>query len=150
MNEIKSYYLVSEETLPPVVRKVIDARKFLAQGTAKTVLEAVRMAGISRSVFYKYQDAYKPVFTNGQHQTLTLGMTLKDVPGVLVAVLQEVARQSFNLLTINQTIPLEGSANLTLTIESSEKSDDQPEQLLAALRRIPEIARVAILAQGVR
>ena len=42
--------------LPEVFTKVVEAKRYMAQGKAKSYSDAAKMAGISRSAFYKYKD----------------------------------------------------------------------------------------------
>ncbi len=50
----QKHFLVSEDAVPPVFSKVLQAKELLATGQAKDVTEVVKMVGISRSVYYKY------------------------------------------------------------------------------------------------
>ena len=56
MNENPEKIVVDSDLIPEVLLKVIEAKKLLSQGKAKNSSEAARMAGISRSAFYKYKD----------------------------------------------------------------------------------------------
>ncbi len=51
-------------------------------------------------------------------------MNLDHTPGLLSSVLNGVAMYGANVLTINQTIPINGIANVTLTIETNELLGD--------------------------
>ncbi|MDL2288820.1 ACT domain-containing protein, partial [Oscillospiraceae bacterium OttesenSCG-928-F05] len=56
------FYLVEASALPEVYTKVLEAKEYLESGIARTIGEAVRLAGISRSAFYKYKDAVRPFY----------------------------------------------------------------------------------------
>lgn len=48
--------LVDAALLPEVFGKVLEAKALLQSGQAETAAEAARLAGLSRSAFYKYKD----------------------------------------------------------------------------------------------
>ena len=51
-----SYLVIDKRVLPDVYEKVLFAKKLLKDGKVKEITEAVKIAGISRSVYYKYKD----------------------------------------------------------------------------------------------
>ena len=103
--ERKRLLLVDADALPEVFARVVDAKRFLATGEAATAAEASRLAGISRSAFYKYKDAVFPYDEKRSGRILTVHMVLRDRPGVLSAVLSAFADAGANILTVNQNIP---------------------------------------------
>ena len=58
--EQNSYLVIDERVLPEVYQKVVLASSLLESGEAANTSEAVKLAGISRSVYYKYKDAVFP------------------------------------------------------------------------------------------
>ena len=116
----QKYYIVSAEALPEVFIKVAEARRMLQVGEAATVGEAARMVGISRSAFYKY----KPFQDMKAGHIITFYALLKDNPGVLSNFLSIFANSGANILTINQTIPTNGCAGVTISAETSEMVED--------------------------
>ena len=122
--EKKKYYLVSAEALPEVFIKVAEAKRMLQVGEAATVGEAARMVGISRSAFYKYKDAVQPFQNMHAGHIITFYALLKDNPGVLSNYLSIFANSGANILTINQTIPTNGCAGVTISAETSEMVED--------------------------
>lgn len=82
-----------------------------------TIQEAAEAVGISRSSFYKYKDDIFPFHENEKGQTVTLVVQMDDTPGLLAALMNSVAKYSANILTIHQSIPLNGVATLTLSVE---------------------------------
>ena len=48
--------LVDASALPDVFEKVLAAKALLASGEVDSASEAARMAGLSRSAFYKYKN----------------------------------------------------------------------------------------------
>lgn len=120
MSNQHKYYIVEASALPEVFVKVAEAKRLISTGEASTVNEATRMTGISRSAFYKYRDAVHPLYENTRGKTVTVSMNLDHTPGLLSSVLNSVAGEGANILTINQTIPINGIANVTLCIETNE------------------------------
>ena len=50
-----NYLLVDMSVLPEVYVKVIEAKGYLQSGEAANASQAAKMAGISRSAYYKYK-----------------------------------------------------------------------------------------------
>ena len=130
--EKKKYYLVSAEALPEVFIKVAEAKRMLQVGEADTVGEAARLVGISRSAFYKYKDAVQPFQNMRAGHIITFYALLKDIPGVLSNYLSIFANSGANILTINQTIPTNGCAGVTISAETSDMVEGLEELMARA------------------
>lgn len=117
MPDKANYYIIKRKALPEVFLKVVQAKKSLEQESALTVQEAVDAVGISRSSFYKYKDTIFPFYENSRGRAITIGMKIDDEPGILSELLNCIADFKANVLTIHQTIPINGAANITLTLE---------------------------------
>ena len=143
--EKKKYYLVSAEALPEVFIKVAEAKRMLQVGEADTVGEAARLVGISRSAFYKYQDAVQPFQNMRAGHIITFYALLKDIPGVLSNYLSIFAGSGANILTINQTIPTNGCAGVTISAETSEMVDGL-EELMSRAAAAQGVLKFEILA----
>lgn len=117
-----NYVLVNTEILPEVYRKVLSAKKFLASGEAKSASAAAKMAGISRSAYYKYRDKVFEYNPDNSEEIATLSLVLFDTKGVLSAVTNEIYLVGANVLAINQELPQNGVANVTLTVRIAEMS----------------------------
>ncbi len=141
----KKYYIVSEEALPEVFIKVAEAKRMLQVGEAKTVGEAAKKVGISRSAFYKYKDAVQPFQDMKAGHIITFYALLKDIPGVLSNYLSIFANSGANILTINQTIPTNGCAGVTISAETSEMSEELDE-MMARISGAPGVLRLEVLA----
>jgi len=124
MKEDENFYIVDKSVLPEVFIKVMEAKNLLETGKEKTVLLAVDKVGISRSAFYKYRDGIFPLYENTRGKTVTIAANLDDTSGLLSRVLNLIAEAGANILTINQTIPLNGIANVTITIETGKMNAD--------------------------
>jgi chorismate mutase len=115
--EKKKYFVVRERAVPEVLLRVVEAKKLLDSGKAATIQEATERLGISRSSFYKYKDDIFPFHEQAKGKTITLILQMEDEPGILSSVLQTIAQDKGNILTIHQSIPINGIASLTLSIE---------------------------------
>ena len=139
------YFIVDAEALPEVFLKVAEAKRMLETGEADTVNRATKVAGISRSAFYKYKDAVRPFNDMLNGRIVTFQIMMKDEPGVLSAVLNIFARTGGNILTINQGIPVSGCAAVTIGAETSGMHASLGE-LLEGVQSLPAVLRCEILA----
>lgn len=108
--EKKKYFVVRERAVPEVLLKVVQAKRLLDSGRAQTVQDAAEQTGISRSSFYKYKDDIFPFHEQARGKTITFIIQMDDEPGLLSAVLQTIAKFHGNILTIHQSIPINGVA----------------------------------------
>ena len=111
------YFVVRERAVPEVLLNVVAAKKLLESKRAATVQEAADAVGISRSSFYKYKDDIFPFHEEAKGKTITFIIQMDDEPGILSNVLRAIAQNHGNILTIHQTIPVNGVASLTLCID---------------------------------
>lgn len=137
-----SYLVVEEKALPEIYQKVVQANDLLKSGRAGSTSEAVRMAGISRSVYYKYRDAVFPYTRQGATGILTVQALLSDRPGVLVGFLTEFYESGANILTVNQNIPVKGRAYVTVSARVDQMEPPGVEQLLLNLRQVEGVVRL--------
>ncbi len=114
------YFLVNADILPDVYARVIEAKKLLAAGDAANATQAAKMAQISRSAYYKYKDGVFEYNSEASKDMITLSMKLEDTKGVLSAITNELYMVGANVLSINQEIPQNGIANVTLTMYVAE------------------------------
>ncbi len=142
---VTKYFLVASDVLPEVILKVAEANRMLRAGEARTALEAARAVGISRSAFYKYRDAVRPFTEMRTEHIITFYALLKNNPGVLSDVLSIFAASGANILTINQSVPTNGCAAVTISAETSAMSETL-EQLIAEVSALGGVVRFEILA----
>ena len=114
------YLLVNQDLLPAVYSKVAFAKSLLASGEALNATQAAKMAGISRSAYYKYKDGIFEYNPQNGGEVLTLSLKLKDTKGVLSAVTAELYRVGANVLSINQSVPQNGVADVSLAVYTAE------------------------------
>ena len=129
MDENLKFLLVDSKVLPEVFLKVTQAKMLLAQGKAKNASQAAQLAGISRSAFYKYKD-FVHLYDERMHEgIMTLSVTLEDQPGVLSSLLGELYRAGANVLTVNQNIPVDGVALVSISVRTNAQSKSRSEIL---------------------
>jgi len=145
MAKSPDYYIVEAASLPEIFHKVVEARRLLDTGEADTVNRAVQMTGISRSAFYKYKDAVWPFQDMLHGRIISLQLMMKDEPGILSAVLNLFADSGSNILTINQGIPLNGCAVVSISVETSAMRVTMTE-LLERISEHPGVLRSEVLA----
>ena len=146
MKEDKNYYIVDKSVLPEIFLKVMDVKNLLESKKEKTVQDAVNKVGISRSAFYKYRDAVHPLYENTRGKTVTISINLDHTPGLLSAVLNGIASEGANILTINQTIPINGIANVTISIETNEMQGDFS-RLMSRIEGLQGVQSMSIIAR---
>lgn len=118
MGEADRYFVVRRKAVPEVLLKVVEAKRLLDSEKVLTVQEAVDAVGISRSSFYKYKDDIFQFHDNTQGTTFTMTFQMDDEPGLLSDVLKIIAEYQANILTIHQSIPINGIASLSLSIQA--------------------------------
>ena len=117
-------YVVSEKALPEVLLQVVKATRLLDSEKVMTVGEATEAVGISRSSFYKYKDEINSFYDNSRGKTISFLLQIEDEQGLLAAVLKEIAKHGVNILTIHQSIPVNGIASLSISLEVVSEDTD--------------------------
>ena len=145
MSKEVKYYIVAANALPEVFIKVAEAKRMMQTGEADTVGDATKKAGISRSAFYKYKDSVQPFNDMKAEHIITFYGMLKDNTGVLSHVLGIFASSGANILTINQSIPTNGCAAVTISAETSGM-EQTLESLIAAASAVEGVMRFEIMA----
>ena len=145
MSKEVKYYIVAANALPEVFIKVAEAKRMMQTGEADTVGDATKKAGISRSAFYKYKDSVQPFNDMKAEHIITFYGMLKDNTGVLSHVLGIFASSGANILTINQSIPTNVCAAVTISAETSGM-EQTLESLIAAASAVEGVIRFEIMA----
>lgn len=146
MEDKSKYFVVKQKAVPEVLLKVVEAKKLLESERAITVQEATDKVGISRSSFYKYKDDIFPFYDNTKGKTVTLVVQMDDEQGLLSDLLHVVAVYRANILTIHQSIPVNGVATLTLSVEIRENTGNVS-GMIEELENLNGIHYVKILAR---
>ncbi len=146
MDKSQRYLLVASSALPEVFEKVISVKKTLSIHPEMAVNEAARLAGISRSAYYKYKDMVFPFYETSRGKVMTLLFVVEDFSGILSNIIQEIAAAQANILTINQNIPINGLADITISIETDHMT--KPLQtMMQNISRIDGVRRQELLAR---
>lgn len=130
--------------LPPVYHKVLTVKELLESGQADTVNEATEIADVSRSAYYKYKDYVFPF--NQMQGILTMLIAVVDMKGVLSDMLGFISDVGCNILTINQNVPVNGVANITITVQT-ENMRVSTDRLITGIQSVRGVRRVDILAK---
>ena len=146
MTEPTKYFVVTKKAVPEVLLKVVEAKRLLESGKLPTIQDAVDAVGISRSSFYKYKDDIFPFYDNTKGKTITLVVQMDDKQGLLSDLLHVVAVYRANILTIHQSIPVNGVATLTLSVEVREDTENVS-SMIDELEVLDGIHYVKILAR---
>ena len=120
--EKTKFFVVKQKAVPEVLLKVVEAKKLLESERVLTVQEATDRVGISRSSFYKYKEDIFPFYDNTKGKTVTFVVQMDDEQGLLSDLLHIVAIYKANILTIHQSIPVNGVATLTLSVEVKDNT----------------------------
>ena len=135
--------IVSSEVLPDIVLKVLAAKRMRARGEVSTSSEACRKVGISRSAYYKYKDSvfnYEEQLTNN---IVSVYCILRDEKGVLSSIISRLYELNTNILTINQNIPIDSVATVSVRFEHDALSTNV---LTEELSKVPGVVEVKIIS----
>jgi chorismate mutase len=141
------YALVRVDMLPEAIQKTLEAKKLLETGKVSKVQEAVEKVGISRSSFYKYKDGVFPFHAMVKEKIVTISLILEHRAGILSSVLSFLASASASVLTIHQTIPLQGEANVSMSVDTT-KVRMEINELLQGLVDLPGVRRAIVVGTG--
>ncbi len=139
------YILVDTRIAPEVFLKVVEAKKNLSSGKFSTVGDAIADAKLSRSAFYKYKNYVYPHSKVETEQIVTLFFSLDDIAGILSDLLILMSSAGANILTINQNIPANGVANVTVSMRT-EHMEMPLDAFVARLRSVEGVNKLEILA----
>lgn len=146
MKDNAKYYVVRRKAVPEVLLKVVEAKSLLESERADTIQDAVDAVGISRSSFYKYKDDIFEFHDNALGTTITLTFQMDDEPGLLSDVLKIIAEFRGNILTIHQSIPINGIASLSISIQILQTTGDVS-RMIHELENQRGVHHVKILAK---
>lgn len=145
MDEHIKYYVVKQKALPEVLLKVAQANG-LIETKGMSVADATEKVGISRSSYYKYKDDIFPFRDNVKGKTITFVLSMDDEPGLLSLVLKKVAEFQANILTIHQTIPVNGVASLTLSVDILPNTGDSS-RMIEEIEQLSGVRYLKILSR---
>ena len=146
MEERTNYYLLKQKAVPEALLKVVEVKRLIETNKSLSIQEATDQVGISRSSFYKYKDDIVPFYDNTRGRTITFVTQMDDRPGLLSEILHIVSDFKANILTIHQSIPVNGVATLTLSVEVRENTGNVS-SMIEELEVLEGIHYVKILAR---
>lgn len=142
-----SYIIIDNDIAPEVFKKVVEVKKLIASGKYKSVNEVLDMTKLSRTAFYKYKNHVFSSDDTGMNNIATLAFTLEDLTGILSDILSCLARKGISVLTINQNIPVNGIANITISLRISN-AGVSIDEIINELREIHGVNKVHLLAMN--
>lgn len=135
----RKFLLVEASALPEVFLRVLKAKELLASGAARNVSAAARAVGISRSAYYKYKDS---IFdSENSREVVTVIATLLDETGALQNLLAGISAAGASIVTINQSTPENGAAQVAVTIRTGtmQMSVEELTEKLSHQRTVVEV-----------
>ena len=142
MGKVK-YLLIDMSILPEIYAKVVEANGYLQSGEATSASQAAKMAGISRSAYYKYKDKIFEYNEQGDDVT-AINAKLIDNAGVLSSVMNELYLAGANILAVNQSIPVNNIADVSITVRLSQ-TDVSTEDLISKIKNIGGVKSAEIV-----
>lgn len=142
---LKKYLIVSKKILPDVYEKVIEARNLINDGNVKGISEAVKKVGISRSTYYKYKDYVFSPSENSIGRKAVITMMLRHEKGVLSNVLNYISSAKASILTINQSIPINGKASVSVSLDISD-IEQSIDDIIMEMKKIKGVSTVKLLS----
>ena len=142
---LKKYLIVSKKILPDVYEKVIEARNLINNGNVKGISEAVKKVGISRSTYYKYKDYVFSPSENSIGRKAVVTMMLRHEKGVLSNVLNYLSSVNANILTINQSIPINGKASVSVSLDISDITQSI-DDIIIEIKQIKGVSGIKLIS----
>ena len=141
------FFLVREDVLTEAMQKTLEAKHLLRSRKVSSIWDAVKEVDLSRSAFYKYRDAVFPFHSIVQERILTVFLQLEDREGTLARLLSLVADYACNVLTIHQTIPIQGRASVTLSLDVTAMAKELDE-FINEMKRLDFVESAEIISSG--
>ncbi|MBR5980076.1 MAG: ACT domain-containing protein [Oscillospiraceae bacterium] len=144
---LENYYIVHKSVLPEFIGKVIETRRLIDSGMVRDISQAVKQTGISRSTYYKYRDmVFEPSSLTESGKAVFMVM-LSHVPGTLSSLLNCISSAGANVLTISQSIPVNESASVMLSLDISDLNCSVDE-LSVLIRKLDGVRSVRLISLG--
>ena len=140
-----NYYVIKKKAVPEVLLKVLEVQKLLDSKKAVSVLEATEKVGISRSSYYKYKDDIFQFYAGKKSRSITFVTEFDDQPGVMASILNIFALYKVNILTIHQSIPINGKGLLTVSVDIEDSQTDVS-AMIQDVEKIEDVSYVKVIA----
>ncbi|MBM6875357.1 ACT domain-containing protein, partial [Fusobacterium mortiferum] len=128
--------------------EAVQVQQPVVQHTKISKYEAIKKVGISRSTYYKYKDYIKPFFESGKDKVFSIHMSLVDKPGILASILNIIAGEDMNVLTIVQNIAVDGIAKSTISIQTTENMLRKIEGMLEKISEVDGVKDLRIIGSN--
>ena len=146
MSESTEYYIVRARAVPEVLRGVARANQLIASGKVRTVNEAAELAGISRSSYYKFKDDIEEFHDSMSGMNITLFCEINDETGILASLLGIISGCNANILTIHQSIPINGVADLSISLQIRDNTEDIS-QMIRKIEALGGVRKIRIMGR---
>lgn len=147
--DYKKFYLIREDVLPESVVKTLKIKDILKNNPSLSIFEAVKQFDLSRSAFYKYRDTIFPIDEKMEStREFTLILYVNDIVGMLAQVLNTLSSLQLSVLTIHQSIPMDGRATITLSLDA-KGTDLEIDDVMEALKIIDHISKVELISMTI-
>jgi len=147
--DYKKFYLIREDVLPESVVKTLKIKDVLKNNPSLSIFEAVKQFDLSRSAFYKYRDTIFPIDEKMEStREFTLILYVNDIVGMLAQVLNTLSSLQLSVLTIHQSIPMDGRATITLSLDA-KGTDLEIDDVMEALKIIDHISKVELISMTI-
>lgn len=146
-NDKREYYIVDRRILPNSIQSVIMVND-LVQQEKISKYEAIKKIGISRSTYYKYKDYIKPFFEGGKDKVFSIHLSLVDEPGILARVLDIIAGEQMNILTIVQNIAIDGIGRATISIQTTENLLRRIEGMFESISQLEGVKELRVIGSN--
>ena len=143
----KEFYIVDKRILPNSIQSVIKVNE-IDQAERISKYEAIKRVGISRSTYYKYKDYIKPFFEGGKEKVFSIHLSLMDRPGILARVLDIIAGEQMNILTIVQNIAIDGVSRVTISIQTTENLLRKIEEMLEKISSLDSVKELRVIGSN--
>ena len=140
------YYLVDKNVLPEVFIKVMEVKQRLNTGESSSVNEAVRKTGLSRSAYYKYKDSVLPFYEATNGKKVTLLITVENFQDILSSIINVISATKASILTINQNIPINGLADISISLDTASMFGSV-EEIMNDINRIAGVRNCTVLSR---
>lgn len=145
MKEQANHYIIEKSAVPKILKDTVEVNRLLKKGEVKTVQMALDKVGISRSAYYKYKNLVSPFNEINDGKIITFYAELNDEPGVLSSFLNLFAKADMNILTINQNIPINSLASITISARIGKISMDM-ETFLKKAKKLLGVVKIEVIA----
>ncbi|SUM33421.1 ACT domain-containing protein [Staphylococcus gallinarum] len=78
----------------------------------------------------------------------TLILYVNDIVGMLAGVLNTISQLSLSVLTIHQSIPMEGRATITLSLDA-KGTNLEVDDVIQALNKVDQVSKVDLISMTI-